>query len=100
MHRIAIIGAGFAALTSVQRIRALAPATEITLIAPHLEFLFYPSLIWIPSGLRQGEDLRIDLRAFLLRQGVRFGLDHRVCRAWHEASRVQVPIPGVRRAEG
>jgi sulfide:quinone oxidoreductase len=72
MHRIAIIGAGFAALTSVQRIRALAPATEITLIAPHLEFLFYPSLIWIPSGLRQGEDLRIDLRAFLLRQGVRF----------------------------
>jgi hypothetical protein len=26
--------------------------------------------------------------------------NERVCRAWHEASRVQVPIPGVRRAEG
>jgi len=24
----------------------------------------------------------------------------RVCRAWHEASRVKVPIPGIRRAEG
>ncbi|HRZ23089.1 MAG TPA: FAD-dependent oxidoreductase [Candidatus Contendobacter sp.] len=72
MHRITLIGAGFAALTAVQRIRALAPATEITLIAPRPEFVFYPSLIWIPDGLRQGEDLRIDLRAFLLRQDVRF----------------------------
>jgi sulfide:quinone oxidoreductase len=72
MHRITLIGAGFAALTAVRRVRALAPATEITLIAPRSEFLFYPSLIWIPSSLRQGEDLRIDLRAFLLRQGVRF----------------------------
>jgi sulfide:quinone oxidoreductase len=34
--------------------------------------VFYPGLIWIPSGLRQGEDLRIDLRAFLLRQDVHF----------------------------
>jgi sulfide:quinone oxidoreductase len=72
MHRITLIGASFAALTAVQRIRALAPATEITLIAPRPEFVFYPSLIWIPDGLRRGEDLRIDLRAFLLRQGVRF----------------------------
>ena len=72
MHRITLIGASFAALTAVQRIRALAPATEITLIAPRPEFVFYPSLIWIPDGLRRGEDLRIDLRAFLLRQDVRF----------------------------
>ena len=72
MHRIAIIGAGFAALTAAQRIRALAPTADITLIAPRPEFLFYPSLIWIPSGLRQGADLRIDLRAFLARQQVHF----------------------------
>ena len=72
MHRITLIGAGFAALTAVQQIRALAPAADITLIAPRSEFVFYPGLIWIPSGLRQGEDLRIDLRAFLLRQDVHF----------------------------
>jgi len=28
------------------------------------------------------------------------GYAGRVCRAWHEASRVKVPIPGIRRAEG
>ncbi len=72
MQRITIIGAGFAALTAAQRIRALAPTADITLIAPRPEFLFYPSLIWIPSGLRQGADLRIDLRVFLARQNVRF----------------------------
>ena len=72
MDRITLIGAGFAALTAVQQIRALAPAADITLIAPRSEFVFYPGLIWIPSGLRQGEDLRIDLRAFLLRQDVHF----------------------------
>ncbi len=72
MHRIAIIGAGFAALTAAQRVRALAPAVDITLIAPRPEFLFYPSLIWIPSGLRQGADLRIDLSAFLARHNIRF----------------------------
>jgi len=70
MHRITILGAGFAALTAVQRIRAQAPTAEITLVAPHAEFLFYPSLIWIPSGLRRGADLQIDLRPFLTRQRV------------------------------
>lgn len=69
MHRITILGAGFAALTAVQRIRAQAPTAEITLVAPHAEFLFYPSLIWIPS-LRRGADLQIDLRPFLTRQRV------------------------------
>ena len=70
MHRITILGAGFAALTALQRIRAQAPTAEITLVAPHAEFLFYPSLIWIPSGLRRGADLQIDLRPFLARQRV------------------------------
>jgi sulfide:quinone oxidoreductase len=70
MHRITILGAGFAALTAVQRIRAQAPTAEITLVAPHAEFLFYPSLIWIPSGLRRSADLQIDLRPFLARQRV------------------------------
>jgi len=27
-------------------------------------------------------------------------LPKRVCRAWHLTSRVKVPIPGIRRAEG
>jgi sulfide:quinone oxidoreductase len=72
MKTITVIGSGFAALTATRRLRALDASLDITLIAPRPEFIYYPSLIWIPSGLRKGEDLRIDLRAFLLRNGIRF----------------------------
>ena len=72
MHRIAIIGTGFAALTAAQRIHALAPTADITLVAPRPEFVFYPSLIWIPSGLRKGADLRLDLQTFLARHKLNF----------------------------
>jgi len=34
--------------------------------------IYAPSLIWIPSRLRKGDDLRIDLRNFLARQRVQF----------------------------
>ncbi|RMG55169.1 MAG: NAD(P)/FAD-dependent oxidoreductase, partial [Gammaproteobacteria bacterium] len=70
MHRITIIGSGFAALTAIRRLRALAPEVEITVISPAAEFIYLPSLIWIPSGLRKGDDLRIDLQPFFRRMGV------------------------------
>lgn len=72
MSRITVIGAGFAALTAVRNLRKQAPQAEITLIAPKAEFIYAPSLIWIPSRLRKSEDLRIDLSSFLARQRVSF----------------------------
>lgn len=70
--RIAVIGSGFAALTAVRELRRRARAAEITVIAPEPVFTYYPSLIWVPAGLRDGEELRIDIRGFLARQQVRF----------------------------
>jgi sulfide:quinone oxidoreductase len=67
MSKISVIGAGFAALTAVRKLRALAPETQITLIAPRAELQYLPSLIWIPSGLRTGEALRIPVDAYLAR---------------------------------
>ncbi|WJW74415.1 FAD-dependent oxidoreductase [Thiohalobacter sp. IOR34] len=72
MHEITVIGAGFAALTAVRHLRREAPEAEITLVAPRAELLYAPSLIWIPSGLRRGEDLRIPLRPYLDRLKVKF----------------------------
>jgi len=72
MIRVSIIGAGFGALTAVRKLRKVMPDVEITLIAPRAELIYSPSLIWIPSGLRTGQDLRIDLGRFFARQGVRF----------------------------
>ncbi len=70
--RVSIIGSGFAALTAAKTLRAKSPDSEITLIAPRAEMIYYPSLIWIPSGLRSGDDLRIDLQNFLRRYRIDF----------------------------
>jgi len=70
--RITVLGAGFGALTAVRRLRRQSPDAAITLVAPRPEFLFYPSLIWIPSGLRQPEDICLPLDNFLRRQRVTY----------------------------
>lgn len=71
-HNITIIGSGFAALTSVRELRKRDKSARITVIAPWAEFIFLPSLIWIPSGLRQPGDLRVPLDNFFSRMGVEF----------------------------
>ena len=70
--RIVILGAGFAALTAVRELRKRAPKIPITLVAPKAEFVYLPSLIWVPSGLRNGRDLILPLDTFLKDHGVEF----------------------------
>jgi len=72
MKQISIIGAGFAALSAVRKLRELDADAEITLIAPKAELIFLPSLIWIPSGKRKAEDVRIPLERFLRNNRIRF----------------------------
>ncbi len=69
---ITILGTGFAALTAIKQTRKAAPNANITVIAPKETFVYYPSLIWIPSGMRSGDDLRINLHNFFNRQKVEF----------------------------
>jgi sulfide:quinone oxidoreductase len=77
MNRITIVGSGFAALTAVRTLRRAHADVAITLVSPKAEFVYYPGLIWIPCGIRTGDDLRIDLRGFFERMGV----DHVVAEA-------------------
>lgn len=70
MPRVTIVGTGFAALTAVQALRDSAQKTDITVVSPGAELLYYPSLIWIPTGLRTGDDLRVPLKGFFRRMGV------------------------------
>ena len=72
MKKITIIGAGFGALTAARNIRKLDKNAEITLIAPRPEFIYYPSLIWLPSGLRKAEDLRIDLTKYFNKHRIKY----------------------------
>ena len=70
--KITIIGAGFAALTAIKTVRKRSKDVEITLIAPKAEFIYMPSLIWIPSGRRSADDLRIDLTSFFAKNNINF----------------------------
>ncbi|MFP4294837.1 MAG: NAD(P)/FAD-dependent oxidoreductase [Halothiobacillaceae bacterium] len=72
MNRVTVIGAGFGALTAVRTLQKKFPTAELTLVAPHPEFVYYPSLIWMPSGLRTAQDLIVDLRPLLERLDVKF----------------------------
>jgi sulfide:quinone oxidoreductase len=45
---------------------------RITLVAPRAELMYYPSLIWVPAGLRRGADLQIDVSGFLAEHKVTF----------------------------
>lgn len=71
-NNISVIGAGFAALSAVRRLRRLDASAEITLIAPRAEMIYLPSLIWLPSGKRKPADLVVPLDSFLRKQRVRF----------------------------
>ena len=70
--KITVAGAGFAALTGVKELRKQLPDAELTLVAPKAEFIYLPSLIWVPYGMRSGDDLRFDIQALLKRLKVKF----------------------------
>jgi len=72
MKKITIIGTGFAALAAVCKLRARDAEAEITVIGKIAEFVYLPSLIWIPSGLRRPEDLIVPLDNYFRRMRVRF----------------------------
>jgi sulfide:quinone oxidoreductase len=70
MTRVTVVGAGFGALTAIRKLRAADAALQIDVIAPKPEFVFYPGTIWVPTGLRQPEDLVIPLHKFFARMRV------------------------------
>ncbi len=73
MNRVTIVGAGFAALSAIKKLRRIhQPGLEITLVAPRPEFSYLPGIIWIPSGLCKPEDLCIPLDDFFQRMKVTY----------------------------
>jgi len=70
--RITVAGAGFAAITGIRELRKLLPEADITLVAPKPEFVYLPSLIWVPYGLRKGDELRHDILPLLEKLKVRY----------------------------
>lgn len=56
--RIVIVGAGFAGLTAALELREqVGSQHEIVVLSKSDEFVFQPSLVWVPFGLRSREDI-------------------------------------------
>ena len=70
--KITVAGAGFAAITGVRELRKQLPDAEITLVAPKPEFVYLPSLIWVPYGMRNGDDLRYKIKPLLNKLNVKY----------------------------
>lgn len=71
---LTIIGCSFAALAAIKKIRRLdlGRKIRITVIAPEAVLTYLPSLIWIPSGLRNRETIRVPLAGFFERNHIHF----------------------------
>lgn len=69
---IVLIGAGFAALAAARALRRLRPHARIRLIAPTRHFVYRPSLIWVPIGLRKASQIEVPLAPFLAKHAMYF----------------------------
>ncbi len=72
MTNITILGAGFAALRTIRELRRRKVAADITVVAPSDVFVYLPSLIWVPAGLRGEDQLTVPLADFFAAHRVTF----------------------------
>ncbi len=76
MKRVVVIGANFAGSTAALEIkRRMKQEVEVTVIDPHENFLYFPSLIWVPIGRRRLDQVLIPRRPVFKKRGINFVLD-------------------------
>ncbi len=70
---IVVIGTSFAGYTGALELHELLKdGHDITVVANTHEFVFIPSLIWYPFGLRERRDIAFDVRPIYAARGIRF----------------------------
>ncbi|MBO6585960.1 MAG: FAD-dependent oxidoreductase [Gracilimonas sp.] len=74
--KVLVVGGNFAGSTAALEIkRKLGDEVEVTLIDRNPDFLYIPSLIWVPTGRREISDISISRKEVLEKRGVKFVLD-------------------------
>lgn len=77
--KVLVVGGNFAGSTAALEIkRKLGENVEVTLIDPNPDFIYIPSLIWVPIGRREVEEISIPRRKVLEKKGVKFIQDFAV----------------------
>ena len=70
---IVIVGTNFAGYTAALELKEMVGDNHrITVVANTHKFLFFPSLIWFPFGLRDEKDITFDVRPIYSRHNVAF----------------------------
>lgn len=75
MKNIVILGSNFAGYTAAMQLskkHKKGDDLKITVISPTSDFLYVPSLIWVPFGRRKVEDIRFDLRPMFQKNNICF----------------------------
>ncbi len=73
--KVLVLGTNFAGLTAALAVRhELHGDVDVTVVSPDRSFLFTPSLIWLPFGKRDREDITFDVVPTLEEHGVEFVL--------------------------
>ena len=71
--RIAIVGTSFAGYTAALELaKEIGAEHQVTVVGKSPHFVFIPSLIWMPFGLREPEDISFDVRPIYQKHGVEF----------------------------
>lgn len=73
MSKIIVLGSNFAGITAAFEMRRKLPDNhEITVVSPNENFLYVPSLIWVPFGKRKVKDISFDMTQKFKLKGIRF----------------------------
>ena len=76
MKKIVILGSNFAGLTAalqiVKKLKGKRKEYEVIVVSPTHDFLYVPSLIWVPFGRRKVDDIRFDIRPVFRRKNITF----------------------------
>jgi sulfide:quinone oxidoreductase len=71
--RVVILGSSFAGLTAALELRKrVGDRHEIVVLDPRPDFTFIPSLIWLPFGIRDADDVTFPLAPLYASKGIRF----------------------------
>jgi sulfide:quinone oxidoreductase len=76
MIQIVVVGGNFGGLTAALELkRLLKKEVNVTVVSRQQEFVYIPSLIWVPFGRRKVSDITFDAAATFRKKGVDFILD-------------------------
>lgn len=74
--KIVVLGSNFAGMTGAvqtqKKLKKLKGDHEVVVISPTPEFLYVPSLIWVPFGRRKVKDLTFPVEPVLKKKGIKY----------------------------